>query len=163
MTFAARFLGFGGSTVAPSFTITNGSATAVGAGKTPSTYTYQGWSNFALATAGVAATLYPATTFGSVVGGSAGDWKGSTILGVVSRDDGVTTSLAAVYYIYLLGSDSTLTVTSLSIGGTSLAFSSQSITVDSTNGVVRVALTPTTTTTTLFGTTAGTNKAILIT
>jgi hypothetical protein len=166
MTFAARFLGLGGNyTVAPSFTITTGSNISNNNTGTRS-YQWYGWSSISVTDGTANAALYPSTNaVGSVVAPGAGDFKGSNILGVISHDDGqgVNPTFATVYYVYLLGSDTSLTISTLSIGGTSLSFSGQSATPDVPNNWVRIALTPTTITTTLFGASTGVNKAILIT
>jgi hypothetical protein len=98
-------------------------------------------------------------------------FKGATILGVESRDGGSGGSNANVYYLYLSGNQTSVTLNTITIGGTLLSTSGITSAYDNTYsyspaqpaGVTKFVITPSSVTTTLFGTTAGVVKAVILT
>ena len=141
-----------------SFIATVGQTSVTGGGKSPTTWTYWGWNTFTSTTIPVG--LFPGSSFGST-NISPIKYGGDQVLGVVSRDDGGTGTNAMLYYIYFNSTYTGPTPTGLTIGGTAVSVSSITSSISGTGLIVTI--TPTASITTLFGTTIGANKTVLIT
>jgi hypothetical protein len=167
MSFAARSLGYLAYDTTATFNVTVGVGSTTG-GKGPTTYTFWGWSAFGVPYSPVHGQGFPDTANGSA---SPPTFKGATILGVESRDGGSGGSNAELYYLYLSGNQTAITLSTISIGGTLLSTSSITSAYNNTYsyspaqpaGVTKFVITPSSTTTTLFGTTALAVKTVVLT
>jgi hypothetical protein len=167
MSFAARTLGYLAYDTTATFNVTVGVGSTTG-GPGPTSYAFWGWSAFGVPYSPAHGQGFPDTANGSA---SPPTFKGATILGVESRDAGAGGSNASFYYLYLSGNQTAITLSTISIGGTLLSTLSITSAYDNTYsyspaqpaGVTKFLITPTTVTTTLFGTTAGVIKAVILT
>jgi hypothetical protein len=123
-------------------------------------FNFSGWSTISVA-AGAKGQFYPDAAMGSSLGGAI---NGATVIGVYSQaGNGVSSSLASLYYVLLAGTTwSAGTVNTLTIGGTPVSISgTPTYTVDGL--FTRVQITPTSVITSLFGTTVGATKSVVLT
>lgn len=158
---------FGTNDSTATFNVTVGVGTTTG-GKGPTTYTFWGWSAFGAPYNPAHGPGFPDAASGSA---SPPTFKGATILGVESRDNGAGGTNANFYYLYLYGNQTAITLNTITIGGTLLSTSSITSAYDNTYGyspaqpagVTKFLITPSSVTTTLFGTTASVVKAVVLT
>jgi hypothetical protein len=162
----------GGSGGPASFTVTNGSYyVSLPLGNLDYFY---GWSSILYVSGGTPTySSIPDTTY--TAGSSSPTtplFYNAPILGMVSEDTttGGTSNQAYLYTLILAGNYSYLNINTLSIGGTSVSIASQTTTFESftyspaqANGITYIKVTPTVVSTTLFTTTLGANKAVIIT
>ena len=105
-------------------------------------------------------SIYPDAAIGSCSTTNPG-LNSLAVIGVYSV--GLNLPNNASYYYLLLAGNVTTGITSLTIGGSAVGSGPTSYTYDSTNNCTRVLFTPATVTTTLFGTTVGASKTVVIT
>lgn len=141
-------------------------------GKGPTTYDYFGYTSqlVSSSTTVTAAAGFAEATITAGSGSLTPTYKNATVLGVYSQHQSSGSASADKYFVFLVGDQTALSFGSLVIGGTTLSTSSVVATFNNTfayspaqgSGVTYVAYTPTTVTTTLFGTTTGANKSVVI-
>lgn len=155
----------GGAAANGVFTLTVG--TADNTGTLGAIYTYWGWSSVTGPSGGgpSGGRFYPGTTMGSAASAYIG---GIQILGCYSGDDttGGGGTRGDAYYVIVAGDQSANTglITALSISGTNVTYSAETTQYNgSTHTYFRYAATAPSIVPTLFGTSVGATKNIIIT